>query len=52
MLRRAFVTTSAAALLAAALPALAPWLMRFARQSLPGAARRNALVLAGLLADL
>ncbi|MFO1175325.1 MAG: FAD-dependent oxidoreductase [Paracoccaceae bacterium] len=35
----------------AALPALAPWLMRFARQSLPGAARRNALVLAGLLAD-
>lgn len=35
----------------AALPALAPWLMRFARQSLPGAAQRNALVLAGLLAD-
>ena len=35
----------------AALPALAPWLVRFARQSLPGAARHNAGVLAGLLAD-
>jgi len=35
----------------AALPALAPWLLRFARQSLPGAARHNAGVLAGLLAD-
>lgn len=35
----------------AALPTLAPWLLRFARQSLPGAARRNARVLAGLLAD-
>lgn len=35
----------------AALPGLAPWLWRFARQSLPGAARRNAGVLAGLLAD-
>jgi glycine/D-amino acid oxidase-like deaminating enzyme len=35
----------------AALPTLAPWLLRFARQSLPGAARRNASVLAGLLAD-
>lgn len=35
----------------AALPALAPWLMRFARQSLPDAARRNAGILAGLLAD-
>jgi len=34
-----------------ALPALAPWLLRFARQSLPGAARHNAGVLAGLLAD-
>lgn len=33
----------------AALPTLAPWLMRFARQSLPGAARRNAVALAGLL---
>jgi D-amino-acid dehydrogenase len=35
----------------AALPALAPWLFRFARQCLPRAARRNALALAGLLAD-
>lgn len=35
----------------AALPTLAPWLLRFARQSLPGAARRNAGVLAGLLTD-
>ncbi len=35
----------------AALPTLAPWLLRFARQSLPGAARRNAATLAGLLAD-
>jgi D-amino-acid dehydrogenase len=35
----------------AALPALAPWLVRFARQGLPRAARRNALALAGLLAD-
>jgi len=35
----------------AALPTLAPWLARFARQSLPGAARANAMALAGLLAD-
>ncbi len=35
----------------AALPALAPWLWRFARQSLPGAARANAEALAALLAD-
>jgi len=35
----------------AALPALAPWLVRFARQSLPAAARRNAQALAVLLAD-
>jgi D-amino-acid dehydrogenase len=35
----------------AALPTLAPWLLRFTRQSLPAAARRNATVLAGLLAD-
>lgn len=33
----------------AALPALMPWLLRFARQSLPGSARRNALAIAGLL---
>ncbi len=35
----------------AALPTLAPWLLRFARQSLPGAARANAEALATLLAD-
>ncbi|MCX7644071.1 MAG: FAD-binding oxidoreductase [Rhodobacteraceae bacterium] len=35
----------------AALPALAPWLLRFLRQSLPGAARRNARAIAALLAD-
>lgn len=33
----------------AALPSLAPWLVRFARQSLPGAARRNAAAIAALL---
>ncbi len=35
----------------AALPSLAPWLLRFAHQSLPAAALRNAQVLGGLLAD-
>lgn len=35
----------------AALPSLAPWLIRFARQSLPGAARRNAMAIAGLMAE-
>ncbi|MGL4278844.1 MAG: NAD(P)/FAD-dependent oxidoreductase [Albidovulum sp.] len=35
----------------AALPTLAPWLLRFARQSLPGTARANAEALAALLAD-
>ena len=35
----------------AALPSLTPWLLRFAAQSLPGAARRNAQALAALLAD-
>jgi D-hydroxyproline dehydrogenase len=34
----------------AALPSLAPWLLRFAGQSLPGPARRNAEALARLLA--
>ena len=33
----------------AALPALAPWLLRFARQSLPAAAARNARAIAALL---
>ena len=32
------------------LPALLPWLARFARESLPGAARRNGVAIAGLLA--
>ena len=35
----------------AALPALAPWLLRFARQSLPARAAANAQALATLLAD-
>jgi D-hydroxyproline dehydrogenase len=35
----------------AALPTLAPWLLRFARQSLPAAARHNAHVLTTLLTD-
>ncbi len=35
----------------AALPSLAPWLMRFAVQSLPGATRRNAAAIAALVAD-
>lgn len=34
-----------------AFPSLVPWLLRFARQSLPGAARGNALALADLLSD-
>lgn len=35
----------------AALPTLAPWLLRFARQSLPGPAARNAAAIAALVAD-
>ena len=35
----------------AALPTLVPWLSRFVRQSLPAAARRNGLALAGLLRE-
>lgn len=35
----------------AALPWLAPWLLRFARQSLPAAAKQNSAALAVLLAD-
>ena len=35
----------------AAIVALAPWLLRFARQSLPGAAARNATAIAALVAD-
>lgn len=46
-----FDRNSPLAIRRAALPTLAPWLLRFARQSLPGPARRNAQALAGLLAD-
>ena len=35
----------------AALPSLTPWLLRFARQSLPGPAARNAAAIARLVAD-
>lgn len=35
----------------AALPAMLPWLMRFARQSLPGPTARNAAAIARLVAD-
>lgn len=46
-----FDRNSPLAIRRAALPALAPWLMRFARQSLPGPTARNASAIAGLLAD-
>lgn len=46
-----FDRNSPLAIRKAALPTLAPWLLRFARQSLPGAARANAAALAALLAD-
>ncbi|THD81428.1 FAD-binding oxidoreductase [Aliigemmobacter aestuarii] len=46
-----FDRNSPLAIRRAALPTLAPWLLRFARQSLPGAARRNAAAIAALLAD-
>jgi D-amino-acid dehydrogenase len=46
-----FDRNSPLAIRRAALPTLAPWLFRFARQSLPAAARRNAVALAGLLSD-
>lgn len=45
-----FDRNSPLAIRRAALPVLAPWLMRFARQSLPDAAGRNARALATLLA--
>ncbi|MGB3279739.1 MAG: FAD-dependent oxidoreductase, partial [Pseudorhodobacter sp.] len=44
-----FDRNSPLAIRQAALPSLAPWLLRFARQSLPGAARRNALAISGLM---
>jgi D-amino-acid dehydrogenase len=43
--------TSPLAIRHRALPSLAPWLVRFLRQSLPAAAQRNATVLARLLQD-
>ncbi|MFT4149189.1 MAG: FAD-dependent oxidoreductase [Paracoccaceae bacterium] len=46
-----FDRNSPLAIRKAALPTLAPWLLRFARQSLPGAARRNAAAIAALVAD-
>ncbi|MCF8511232.1 MAG: FAD-binding oxidoreductase [Rhodobacteraceae bacterium] len=46
-----FDKTSPLAIRRAALPALMPWLLRFALQSLPGATARNAASIAGLLAD-
>lgn len=44
-----FDRNSPLAIRRAALPALMPWLLRFARQSLPAAAERNARTLATLL---
>ncbi len=46
-----FDAASPLAIRKAAILGLAPWLLRFLRQSLPGAAARNAAALAALLAD-
>lgn len=46
-----FDKSSPLAIRRAALPSLAPWLMRFARQCLPAAAARNAQAIAALVAD-
>jgi D-hydroxyproline dehydrogenase len=46
-----FSKTSPLAIRHAALPTLAPWLLRFARQSLPAAAQRNGVAIAALLAN-
>lgn len=46
-----FDRNSPLAIRRAALPSLAPWLLRFAVQSLPANARRNAAAIAALLAD-
>lgn len=46
-----FDRNSPLAIRRAALPSLAPWLMRFAAQSLPEPTRRNAAALAALLAN-
>ncbi len=45
-----FNRTSPLAILPGGFLSMLPWLTRFARQSLPGAAARNAVALAGLLA--
>lgn len=45
-----FSRTSPLAIRHAALPSLVPWLLRFARQSLPAATRQNAAAIAALLA--
>lgn len=46
-----FDRNSPLAIRRAALPALLPWLIRFALQSLPGAAERNARTIAALMAE-
>jgi D-amino-acid dehydrogenase len=46
-----FDRNSPLAIRRAALPVLAPWLLRFARQSLPGAAARNGAAIAALVSD-
>ena len=46
-----FDRASPLAIRRAALPTLAPWLLRFLRESLPGPSRRNAQAIAALLAD-
>lgn len=46
-----FDRTSPLSIRRAALPSLAPWLLRFARQSLPAAAKRNAQSIAALMRD-
>ena len=46
-----FDRNSPLAIRRAALPSLAPWLLRFAAQSLPGPTRRNAAAIAALSAD-
>ncbi|MGL5012134.1 MAG: NAD(P)/FAD-dependent oxidoreductase, partial [Paracoccaceae bacterium] len=46
-----FDRNSPLAIRRAAMPALLPWLARFARQSLPAAAARNTRAIAGLLTD-
>jgi D-amino-acid dehydrogenase len=46
-----FDRNSPLAIRRAALPSLMPWLLRFARQSLPGPTARNAAAIAALVAD-